>query len=130
MLASDWLTDYLPTFLSYTSPLTSLLPHRLLSALFSSYPPAQLNVLRSLITTPTSVYNALTLAHDEMTTIRELDVDLLRTHRHRIHLYFGESDDWVGKNKEVILKAFEADEGNVKVVHGHPDIPHSFCISE
>ena len=65
-----------------------------------------------------------------MNTIKELDVALLQQYRHRIHLYFGEADDWVGKNKDTILKAFEADEENVKVAHGHPDIPHSFCISE
>ncbi|KAI0785468.1 hypothetical protein BC629DRAFT_1517247 [Irpex lacteus] len=118
-----------PSILSWSSPLTRLMPQRVLSALFKDWPDEQLQVLRGLLNSPASIYNALSLANDEMNTIKELDVALLQQHRHRIHLYFGETDDWVGKHKETILKAFEADEGNVKVAHGHPDIPHSFCIN-
>jgi hypothetical protein len=70
------------------------------------------------------------MANDEMNTIKDLDVALLQEYRHRIHLYFGESDSWVGKHRETIVNAFQADEGSVKVVRGHPDIPHSFCISK
>ena len=110
--------------------MTRLIPFRILSTLQKDWPVEQLQVLRGLLNSPTAIYNALTLANDEMNTIKELDVALLQQYRHRIHLYFGEADDWVGKNKDTILKAFEADEENVKVAHGHPDIPHSFCISE
>ena len=65
-----------------------------------------------------------------MKTIRDVDVALLQQHKHRLHMYFVEEDRWVGEQKDAILRVFEADPGSVKIVHGHPDIPHVFCISE
>lgn len=70
------------------------------------------------------------MAHDEMNTIKELDVELLRYHQRHINFYFAEKDDWVGEQREVVLSAIDADPGSVKVVHGEKDIPHAFCISE
>lgn len=69
------------------------------------------------------------MAHDEMLSIRELDVATLDTYRHRIWFYFAENDDWVDQGRETILQAFRADPDTVKVVHGYRDIPHAFCIS-
>ena len=65
-----------------------------------------------------------------MRVIKELDVPLLRRHQHLLHFYFAEQDDWVGKYRAEILKSFQPDVGSVKVVGGHKDIPHAFCISE
>lgn len=70
------------------------------------------------------------MAHDEMNLIKDLDVELLQAHRHKVHLYFAEGDMWVGEQKKRILAAFDQDEKNVRIVHGDPDIPHAFCISE
>ena len=102
--------------------------------MFSDYPPAQLDVLRTLISSPSSVYTALTLAHDEMKTIRDLDVQLLHEHAEKLHMYFAEEDGWVGDERDNILEALKGLHGSdgpvVKVVHGHRDIPHAFCISE
>lgn len=69
------------------------------------------------------------MANDEMNIIQDLDVALLDAHKHRLFIYFAEEDDWVGEQREVLLRAFEADPGSVRVVHGHLDIPHAFCIS-
>ena len=70
------------------------------------------------------------MACHEMRVIKELDVPLLRRHQHLLHFYFAEQDDWVGKYRAEILKSFQPDVGSVKVVGGHKDIPHAFCISE
>lgn len=69
------------------------------------------------------------MANDEMISIRELDVATLDTYRHQIWFYFAEKDDWVDQGRETILQVFRADPDTVKVVHGHCDIPHAFCIS-
>lgn len=67
------------------------------------------------------------MADEEMKTIKDADVDLLTTFGDRIHLYFAENDDWVGQQKETLLKMFDE---RHRVVHGDSDIPHAFCISE
>ena len=69
------------------------------------------------------------MAHEEMTLIKDLDVELLQRNRHLLHLYLAEVDSWVGEHRTSILDAFQADEGNVKIIHGPEDIPHAFCIS-
>lgn len=70
------------------------------------------------------------MAHEEMMTIRELDVALLEEHRHRVWMYFADHDDWVGDQRETILRLFQADADFIKIVHGYHDIPHAFCISK
>ncbi|KDQ63374.1 hypothetical protein JAAARDRAFT_29400 [Jaapia argillacea MUCL 33604] len=118
-----------PRIISRLSPVARILPTTLLSLLFRGWPLPQLHVLKSLINSPMTIFSALTMAHDEMKTIRELDVALLDEYRHRICMYFAEDDDWVGEQREAILAAFQADPGTVRIVHGHPDIPHAFCIN-
>ncbi|KAL4241821.1 AB hydrolase superfamily protein [Abortiporus biennis] len=118
-----------PSIISAASSLTRLIPSGLLSLMFSHWPPEQVLVLRSLLNSPSCIYASLTMAHDEMETIQDLDVDTLRRYHHRIHLYFAEFDDWVGKEKKEILRAFNPDEDAVKIVHGRQDIPHAFCIN-
>ena len=98
--------------------------------MFAHWPHEQTLVLQSLTRSPSAVYSCLTMAHDEMKRITDLDIDVLRAHHHKVHLYFAEDDGWVGEQKKCILAAFEQEEGNVRVVHGHPDIPHAFCISK
>ena len=102
----------------------------LLRKLFPDWPDAQLMVLRMLLNSPDSAFTCLAMSKDEMEMIRDLDIDVLKRHQHRIHMYFAEVDDWVGDNKAAILREFAADEENVRVVHGREGIPHSFCISE
>ncbi|KAI0689887.1 hypothetical protein BC835DRAFT_1418198 [Cytidiella melzeri] len=118
-----------PSILRWLSYALRLVPMQVIYTMYGDWPTSQCQVLRGFLSSPFSIYNALTLADDEMKTITDLDVQLLQQHSHRIHLYFGESDDWVGKYRETIMQAFEADEDNVKIARGHPDIPHSFCIN-
>ncbi|VDC05282.1 unnamed protein product [Peniophora sp. CBMAI 1063] len=130
----SWLFNRpMPSAVAHLSRLSFLIPQRLLGGVFSDYPPAQLDVLRSLISSPGSVYTSLTLAHDEMKTIRDLDIQLLREHAEKLHLYFAEQDDWIGDERAKIIDALKDLHGSdgpvVKVVHGHEDIPHAFCIN-
>lgn len=87
-------------------------------------------VLQNLMRSPPAIHSCLTMAHDEMSSIKGLDIELLQTHHHKVHLYFAEEDQWVGEHKKRILEAFQHDEENIRIVHGHPDIPHAFCISK
>jgi hypothetical protein len=118
----------MPRIIASLSRLSNLLPLSILSTLFRSWPLAQVLVLRSFLHCPSAVFAALAMADDEMNTIHGLDTLLLNDNRHRIWLYFAEQDDWVGNQRENVLSAFEPDLGSLKVVHGHGDIPHAFCI--
>ncbi|KZV71194.1 hypothetical protein PENSPDRAFT_751907 [Peniophora sp. CONT] len=122
-----------PSAVAHLSRLSFIIPQRVLGAMFSDYPPAQLDVLRSLISSPASVYTSLALAHDEMKTICDLDIQLLREHAEKLHLYFAEEDGWVGNERDKIIETLKDLHGSdgpaVKIVHGHRDIPHAFCIN-
>ncbi|TCD59886.1 hypothetical protein EIP91_011261 [Steccherinum ochraceum] len=118
----------LPRFISSASYATRLIPTRLLAWMFSDWPPAQLAVLRSLLNSPSVVFAALTMAHDEMNTINEPDIPLLQTFSNRIHLYYGETDGWVDEQKALLLKELEL-HVDVKIAHAPEDIPHAFVIN-
>jgi hypothetical protein len=70
------------------------------------------------------------MAHEEMKIIKKVDEELLKKHSRKIHMYFAEDDQWVGKQKEAVLRVFQGNESSVRVVHGDQDIPHAFCISK
>jgi hypothetical protein len=107
-----------------------LIPISVLRVLFASWPQAQLLVLRSLFYSAPAIVACLSMAHEEMETIRDLDVALINEHQQRICFYFAERDDWVGKERENILRAINTDPESIRVMHGEPDIPHAFCISK
>jgi hypothetical protein len=109
----------------FLSRLTVLIP----KIVFPLWPISQLLVLQKFIRSPLSVHASLSMAHDEMQTIRDLDISLLKGSHRQLRIYFAERDDWVGEQREFILQAFDAGSENVKIVHGHQDIPHAFCIS-
>lgn len=119
----------MPRVISAISPLARV-PSGLLSLLYASWPKAQITVLHALLFAPTSIFAALSMAHDEMNNVRDLDVALLNQHKDRIWFYYAERDNWVGDQREVVLRSINADPDYVRVVHGHRDIPHAFCISE
>ncbi|KAI0027100.1 hypothetical protein K488DRAFT_62803 [Vararia minispora EC-137] len=133
-VALSWLfRPYMPNLIANASRFTPWIPRIALAALFSSYPPPQLSVLRSLITSPRAVYASLLLARDEMRTIRDLDIPFLHTYADRLHFYYADEDRWVGREREKIINVLQGIQGDgptVKVVHGPKDIPHAFCISE
>ncbi|KAJ3822097.1 hypothetical protein F5880DRAFT_1660424 [Lentinula raphanica] len=119
----------LPHIISKMSFLLRPLYSSILPLLFNEWPRAQIDVLLALLHSPSCIKACLSMAHEEMNTICELDVNLIETHKHRIHMYFAETDDWVGKNKGVILRSFNPDPESVKVVHGEHGVPHAFCIN-
>ncbi|GBE77816.1 hypothetical protein SCP_0106980 [Sparassis crispa] len=120
----------LPYIISCISILLWLMPLRILWLLNKDWPLARVRVLRALTHSPSSIYSCLTMAHDEIQLVRELDAPLMQEFRHRLHLFFAEQDGWVGPDqRELILRTFDADPGSVKVVHGRRDIPHAFCIN-
>lgn len=63
------------------------------------------------------------MAHEEMLTIRDPDLELLSKHHEQIVLYFAEKDDWVSDEKDRILRAGV----EFQVFHGQQ--PHAFCIN-
>ncbi|KAI0062556.1 hypothetical protein BV25DRAFT_1870311 [Artomyces pyxidatus] len=119
----------LPRIISHLSVLVRSLPLRILSVLFPGWPDAQLLVLRTLLRSPSAIYTVLTLANNEIETIRELDVAVLDQHVEHLWLYFAEDDDWVGEQREHILRALHGTPAAVRVVHGHRDVPHAFSIN-
>jgi hypothetical protein len=116
--------------ITFLSSLACFVPTVFLAQLFPSWPITQLLVLQNFICSPNAVFASLRMANDEMNTIRELDIDLIRRKNHRLWMYFAEQDDWVGNQREHILRAFSGDGEHVQIVHGAPGIPHAFCISE
>ncbi|CCO29967.1 hypothetical protein BN14_03991 [Rhizoctonia solani AG-1 IB] len=111
----SWLFHHpIPTIVSglsrlLTFPPLSVIPYALsYTSKFNDYPPDQLNIIKSLVTSPHVVYSALTMAHDEMQTIGSLA-----------------KDEWVGD--EVSSVKAMLDEHRVLV--RDDDVPHAFCIS-
>ena len=69
------------------------------------------------------------MANDEMNTIKELDLPLLQECKVKLHFYYADRDDWVGEEKDRVLRALHPDREVLSVVHDTHDIPHAFCIS-
>lgn len=119
-----------PFTAAFLSPLLRIIPSFVYTTIYRDWPAPQLKVLRDLLRSPTAIYACLTLADEEMKTIKALDEALMSEHQHKLWLYFAERDDWVGDAREEIIKALHPDHEAVRVVHGDADIPHAFCISE
>lgn len=118
-----------PRIVSQVARVLHLIPLTILCRFFPQYPIPQAQVLQSFLLSPSSIFAAMTMAHDEMLNIKDLDAVTLDKYRHQIWFYFAENDDWVDQGRETILQVFGADPGTVKVVHGRRDIPHAFCIN-
>jgi hypothetical protein len=87
-------------------------------------------VLQEFISSGTSIAASLSMAHEEMKTIRNLDTALLADHKDKLYFYFAESDNWVGKEREALFQALDPDSESPKMIRGQSGIPHAFCISE
>jgi Lipid-droplet associated hydrolase len=87
--------------------------------------------VHNLLRAPAAIYAALTMANDEMETVRELDTDFLRDFAQNLWFYYAEEDDWVGDQSAVVLRALRGigTPTESHVVLGRPGIPHTFCIS-
>lgn len=98
--------------------------------LFRDYPPEQFEVLWNFISSPPAVLNSISMAHEEMITIKDLDIPLIQEVKHKLYFYLAEKDNWVGeKNKSDILREMSDEPHSVRVVHGEHGIPHAYCIS-
>ncbi|CAE6494616.1 unnamed protein product [Rhizoctonia solani] len=114
-----------------TFPPFSLVPYTLSYwSKFGDYPPDQLSVIKSLVTSPHVVYSALTMAHDEMQTIGSLgsapSTVQATCERERSYIYacFAAKDEWVGDEVSSV-KAMLDDH---RVIVRDDDVPHAFCI--
>lgn len=116
----------MPRIISALSPIARI-ASSLLPVIFRPWPQPQIQVLQGLIQSPTSIFAALTMAHEEMNQVRELDTALLHKYKDRIWFYYADHDDWVGEQRGFVLRVLDADSDYVKVV---PGIPHAFCISK
>ncbi|KAJ7102109.1 hypothetical protein B0H15DRAFT_813220, partial [Mycena belliarum] len=114
-----------PRILSYLSYLTRLIP---LPMFFPDWPAHQIDVLRSFLNSPATIFACASMAHEEMLAIRELDTALLEQHRHRIYLYFAQEDEWVSTHKSTIIRSFKEMGGEASSVV-EANVPHAFCIN-
>jgi Lipid-droplet associated hydrolase len=115
--------------MAHLSLLVRHVPLCILRLFQPTWPINQLQVLRALLRAPAAIYAALTMAHDEMETVRELDVGFLRDFAENVSFYYAEEDDWVGEQRAVVLRALRGTPAEGRVVHGRGGIPHVFCIS-
>ena len=104
-------------------------PHWLRLVLYS-WPDNQLQVIRRFLQAPAAIYACLTMAHDEVKTILDLDVGFLHEFADNVWFYYAETDGWVGEQREAVLRALHATPAEERVVHGCSDITHGFCIRE
>ncbi|KAJ7275218.1 hypothetical protein B0H12DRAFT_1086282 [Mycena haematopus] len=113
-----------PSVISWLSYLSRPLP---LSLVFPNWPALQIAVLRSLLNSRATIFACLSMAHEEMAAIRDLDLVLLNEHRHRIYLYYAAEDDWVSRHKAKVTRLYSPEEAT-RVVE-NANVPHAFCLS-
>ena len=127
---SQWLFNgFMPNVLSQISRIFRIVPRSLLCLLFRDWPQDQIDVLWLFLNCPPTILASLTMAHQEMNTIKDLDIDLFDKVKHKLYLFFAERDDWVGDNRETVLREMSDEPHSVRVVRGRHDIPHAYCIS-
>lgn len=72
---------------------------------------------------------SMSLAHEEMNIIKDLDKALLADVKPISYWLFAEKDGWVGNNGESIIQEI-VDHASPSRVVQRSDIPHSFPISK
>lgn len=126
----QWLFRFpMRDLVSHLSRILRFVPKSLVASLFSDWPAEQFDTLWSFLKSPASVLNSLSMANEEMLTIKELDISLLNDIKHKLYFYFAEKDDWVGENKRAILREMADEPHSIRVTHGRHGIPHAYCIS-
>ncbi|KAF9457348.1 hypothetical protein BDZ94DRAFT_1273470 [Collybia nuda] len=126
----SWLfSPYLSKPIMWLSYLTRLITTHTLACLFYEWPVTQIRVLQAFLRSSSSIHAALGMAHDEMQRICDADIELLEENRDKLWYYFADHDDWVGEEKYNIICSLKLDSNIARVVHGHHEIPHAFCIN-
>ncbi|KAH9005514.1 hypothetical protein EDB86DRAFT_3036780 [Lactarius hatsudake] len=118
-----------PRALASLSLLVQHAPHWVLRLILHSWPEGQLRVLHRFLQAPAAIYASLTMADDEVKTVLDPDVGFLREFSDRVWFYYAERDDWVGGQREVVLRSLRGTPAEVRAVHGRSDIPHGFCLN-
>jgi len=80
-----------------------------------------------MLRSPSVIQACLSMAHDEMRTNTTPDASFLKEQSRKLWLYYAEKDNWVGKEKAVILNILGED-SHVRVMHCQHGVPHAFCI--
>ncbi|KAJ7596857.1 hypothetical protein C8J56DRAFT_918511 [Mycena floridula] len=110
-----------PYIISTLARVLYFLPTWLLCKLYRQWPKEQVLVLEGLLQCPSSIFACLSMAHQEMISIRDIDTSLLEEHVDRTFFFFGHDDDWVGETQQKQLKAL-----GINMVECN--VPHAFCI--
>ncbi|KAI9455146.1 hypothetical protein BJY52DRAFT_1213395 [Lactarius psammicola] len=118
-----------PRALAYLSLLVQHAPQWVIRLVLHSWPESQRHVLRRFLQAPAAIYASLTMADDEVRSVLDPDVGSLREFSDILWFYYAERDDWVGGQREVILRALRGTSAEVRAVHGRSDIPHGFCLN-
>ena len=124
---SQWLFNPpLPSLVSSLSSLVAPACPFLLPILFWHWPSHQREVIQKLVKSPSSVFAALTMAHDEMQTVKALNVELLDELKSKIKWLYGFVDEWVGMHGDELVRHLgrEVAAQNTR----YADLPHAFCI--
>ncbi|KAK7064374.1 lipid droplet-associated hydrolase [Favolaschia claudopus] len=87
----------------------------------------QIAILRGLVNSPSAIIACLSMAHEEMNTIREMDWVFLNEHRQRLHLYYAAKDDWVSVHKINITRLFSPEEA-ARIID-NANVSHAFCLT-
>jgi len=98
----------------------------LLPILFWRWPSHQREIIQKFIQSPSSVFAALTMAHDEMQDVKALDVGLLNELKSRIKWLYGLEDEWVGIHGDEVVRLLGRDVAAKNLRYA--DLPHAFCI--
>ncbi|OCB87857.1 hypothetical protein A7U60_g4991 [Sanghuangporus baumii] len=126
----SWLFNgFMPSILSHLSKVFRVIPKSILRLLFRDWPPEQIEVLWSFLNCPSAILATLKMAHQEMDTIKDLDKELFNSVKHKLYLFFAEKDDWVGDNKDMVLREMSDEPHSIRIIHGRHDIPHAYCIN-
>lgn len=127
----SWIFKHpIPTVLSKLTNALRFIPKSVIkAALFSDWPSEQMSVLWSFLSSPSAVLTSLIMAGEEMRTIKDLNTQFLEEVRDKLYFFFATEDDWVGSNKELIMKALSGGARAIQIVHGRHGIPHAYCIN-
>lgn len=107
--------------------------------LLTLHPPSATATTLSLLTTPGAVFQALSMARDEMAEITHdrWDYSIWGSEKagvSRLWFYFGQNDHWVAEEtREAIMKARGrgmGEEWKPRMVLDEGGVPHGFCIGE
>lgn len=129
LIHCQWLFN--PPLPSLVSSLCSLIAPAcpfLLPILFWHWPSHQRKIIQMLIQSPSSVFAALTMAHDEMQAVKALDAELLDKLKGRIKWLYGLVDKWVGIHGDEVVRLLGREVAAKNILY--TDLPHAFCIRE